>query len=123
MRIFLSYGRGDNEPIVAAIEAALRADNHEIWKDTAEIKSGNDWRETIERGLANTDWVVAILSRHTVRDPGVCRDELAIAMTLRGGGITPILVEPATQVEAPHSVAHANWIDMSDWPAKRANAA
>ena len=52
MKIFLSYGRDSDAPLIEKIkeysskeaEGNLR---HEVWIDTSEIKTGKDWREKI----------------------------------------------------------------------------
>jgi hypothetical protein len=75
MNIFFSYPHDANAPFVQRIKADLQARGHEVWFDQAEIKVGDDWRSKITRGILDTDTVVAFLSRHGVRDPGVCLNE------------------------------------------------
>lgn len=50
MKIFLSYGRGSNAPLIEKIKEYLSKDAegnlmHEVWIDTSEIKAGDDWRK------------------------------------------------------------------------------
>ena len=66
-------------------------------------------------GLSSSDWTPGFLSRHSVRNPGVCLDELAIALHVKGGAISTVLVEAETAVEPPVSVTHVQWLDMHDW--------
>ncbi len=63
-------------------------------------------------------WTLAFLSRHAVREGGVCLDEIALAMGMRHGNLATILVEPENEVQAPVSVSHIQWLDMSDWAAQ-----
>jgi tetratricopeptide (TPR) repeat protein len=116
MKIFVSYGHeAANKPLVDRVRQDLTAAGHELWFDTAEIKSGQDWRRAIVDGLLTTERVVAFLSAHAVRAGGVCLDELAIALQHKAGAITTILIEPEAEVQAPVTIAHIQWLDMSDW--------
>jgi hypothetical protein len=65
--------------------------------------------------------VLAFLSRHSVRDPGVCLDEIGIALHAKGGAIATVLVENDAKVEPPVSVTHIQWLDMRDWALREAN--
>ena len=42
----------------------------------------------------------------TTHDPGVCRDEIAIAIGVKGGTIQTILVESEQEVQLPVNVGH-----------------
>jgi hypothetical protein len=112
MKVFLSYGHDANAPLVERIRRDLEVAGHEIWIDTAKIKAGDGWRRSIVDGLSDTHWILGFLSRHSVRDPGVCLDELAIALHAKGGTITTVLVEDETAVATPLSVSHIQWLDM-----------
>lgn len=120
VRIFLSYGHDQNAPLVERIAADLRAAGHEVWIDTAEIKGGQDWRRSIVDGVLKSDWTLGFLSRHSTRDPGVCLDELTIALHVKGGNIATVLLEPEGVVRPPVSVSHIQWLDMHDWMKRQA---
>lgn len=120
MKIFLSYGHDANAPLVEKIKEYLSKDSegntkHEVWIDTSEIKAGNDWRDSITDGIIHSDVVLAGLSQHSTRNPGVCRDELSISIGVMGGNIKPVLLEPADVVAAPAMLSHIQWVDMSEW--------
>ncbi|MBQ8648201.1 MAG: toll/interleukin-1 receptor domain-containing protein, partial [Oscillospiraceae bacterium] len=114
MKLFLSYGHPEQE-ICVRIAKALRRRGHQVWFDADRILQGSYWRERIASGVASSNGVVACLSRHSVRDPGVCLDELSIAVGVRGGNIHTVLLEPERQVQPPASVCHIQWLDLSDW--------
>ena len=67
MRIFMSYGHDVNAPLVERIQEDLRARGHEVWIDSAQIRTGDEWRSRITRGILDSDYVLAFLSRHSVR--------------------------------------------------------
>lgn len=120
MKIFLSYGHDSNAPLIEKIKDFLSFDaygnhKHEVWIDTSEIKAGKDWREKITKGILESDVVLAGLSEHSTRAPGVCRDEISISIGIKGGNIKTILLEPSDIVAPPAMISHIQWIDMSDW--------
>ena len=117
VKIFLSYGHDANAALVARVQKDLVHAGHKIWIDSEKIRHADDWRRRITEGLRECDWVLAFLSRHSVRDPGVCLDEIGMALGLKGGAIAPILAEPEAQVQIPVSIGHIQWLDMSDWAA------
>ena len=121
MKIFLSYGHDRNTPIVLRIKHDLEAAGHLVWIDSAQIKPGDDWRQSIVDGLVNVDWTLGFLSRHSVRDPGVCLDELAIALHMKSGAIATILLEDEAAADPPVSVSYLQWLDMHDWAERLAN--
>jgi TIR domain len=118
LKVFLSYAHDANAALVQRIGRDLEAVGHAPWIDTAEIKSGDDWRRTILDGLEDTDVTLAFLSRHAVREVGVCLDEIALALGVKYGNLATILVEPEQDVQPPVSVSHIQWLDMSGWAAQ-----
>jgi hypothetical protein len=56
----------------------------------------------------------------TTHDPGVCRDEIAIAIGVKGGTIQTILVESEQEVQPPVNIGHIQRLDMHDWEEQRA---
>ena len=119
LRIFLSYGHDPNEELVRRIKADLEQRGHDVWFDKTEIKAGDDWRRSITEGILHSQRVVSFLSKHSTRDPGVCRDEIAIAIGVKGGNIQTILVETEKEVQPPVNIGHIQWLDMRDWKERR----
>lgn len=117
--IFLSYGHDANEDLVRRIYADLKKRGHDVWFDKTEIKIGDDWRYAITQGILNSHRVLSFLSKYSTRDPGVCLDEIAIAIGTKGGNIQTILVESEREVEPPPSISHLQWLDMHDWKEQR----
>lgn len=121
LRIFLSYGHDSSEELVRRIKTDLAKRGHDVWFDkTPEeakgIRAGDDWRRAITDGILGSNCVLAFLSKHSTRDPGVCRDEIVIAIRVKGGKIIqPILVESEQEVKTPVNISHIQWFDMHDW--------
>jgi len=61
---------------------------------------------------------IAFLSIHSTRDPGVCRNEIAMALQ-HFGTVYPIMVEAVPKESVPVSLTHLQWPDMSEWRAIR----
>jgi hypothetical protein len=120
LRIFLSYGHDSNEELVTLIKTDLEARGHKVWFDKSEIKFNDDWRRAITDGIIESHRVLSFLSKHSTRDPGVCLDEIGIAIGVKGGNIQTVLVESETEVRPPASVSHVQWLDMHDWKDRRA---
>lgn len=101
LRIFRSYGHDSNEWLVTQIKADLEKRGHDVWFDKSEINAGDDWWRAITDGIMGSHRVVSFLSKHSTREPGVCRDEIAIFIGVRGGNIQTILVESEAEVQRP----------------------
>ena len=65
-----------------------------------------------------SDWVLGFLSKYSVRTPGVCLDELGIALHEKGGIISTVLLEG--DASPPVSVSHIQWLDMHEWAERQA---
>jgi hypothetical protein len=44
-------------------------------------------------GILKSNRVLSCLSKHSTGDPGVCREEIAIVVGVKGGSIQTVLVE------------------------------
>jgi len=115
LRIFFSYGHDHNEKLVQRIKVDLEERGHDIWFDNSEIKSGDEWRRNITEGIAGSHRVVLFLSKCSTNDPGVCLDEIGIAIGIKGDNIQTILVEGEKDVRPPPSISHVQRLDMQYW--------
>lgn len=114
MRLFISYGHKESE-ICKRIYQALKERGHQPWFDEEQIRFGHDWRERLANGIEASNSVVACLSQYSTREKGVCLDELAISVGVKGGNIVSILLD---DVNPPSAVSHRQWLDMRDWEEK-----
>lgn len=119
MRLFLSYGHPESE-ICQRICAALKEHGYDPWFDQSDIRTGDNWRVSIQEGVRSSSAVVACLSPHSTRERGVCLDELAIAVGVKGGNVHSILLAPEQEVKPPATIGHEQWLDMSDWKEQKA---
>ena len=89
-RVFLSYGRRDASEFVDRLCVDLAAAGFDVWRDTREIRSGQDWQTEIVDGLRAAQVVVAVMTPHSVRTTRgsrspdqvdrVCLGEIAFAL-------------------------------------------
>lgn len=115
LRLFFSYGHDSNSVVVELIKEALRERGHEVWIDHDHISIGSDWRQQVMDGILGSDGVVSFLTRHSVRDPGACLDELRIALCVRNANVRTVMLERDRDTELPASIASRQWLDMREW--------
>lgn len=119
LKLFFSYGHDKNGTIVERLKNDLEKRGHEVWIDTREIKPlTTSWRRKIQEGVMNAANVIAFLSKHSTREESVCKDELRIAVCVKGATIKTVLLEPEKKVRMPVTVSDIQWLDMSDWKKK-----
>lgn len=115
LELFFSYGHDKNSLLVERIKQDLEQRGHHVWIDTSEIKTGDHWRDDILNGVMNASTVIAFLSEHSTRDPGVCLDELKIAVCVKGANVKTVLLEPENHIKPPATLSDIQWLDMSEW--------
>jgi tetratricopeptide (TPR) repeat protein len=116
-RIFFSYGHDGNKPLIDRFKADLEKRGHAVWIDYKQLGTWDDWKGGITRGIHDSQLAVAFLSIHSTRDPGVCRNEVAMALH-HFGTVYPILVEKVPWDSIPATIQHLQWPDLSDWQQK-----
>lgn len=123
-KVFLSYG---HDP--ASVELAnrlynsLKAAGYSPWMDKPPDGQGGiafnqDWRERIYSEIRDRSHMIALLSSHSTRKPGVCREEIALAIGPLNTRIYTVLVQAAEEVTPPLIVSRRQWLDMSTWRAE-----
>lgn len=115
MKLFFSYGHDKNEEIVLRLKHDIEQRNHSVWIDKSKIKSGDDWRRSITSGILDSEFMMSFASAHSVRQPGVCLDELMIAVSVKGAQVQTVLLE--ADVIPPANIGYRQYIDMSSWKA------
>ena len=122
--IFLSYAHKSereedydvSEELVWLIKDELEKDGHHVWIDHEGIAAGAQWRERITTAILSHTHFLSFLSKRSVRDPGVCLNEIAIALG-SGRQIQTLLTESEESVRQPLTISHLQWHQFSDWKA------
>jgi TIR domain len=105
----VSYKRED-EPRVAVLVRALRANGLEVWWDQA-LPSGESWRANIQAALDEAGCVVVVWSYgSTGPDGGFVRDEAGRALTR--GILVPVAIDP---VMPPLGFGEVQALDLKRW--------
>lgn len=115
-RVFLSYGHDVAcVALVQRIKRDLEQAGWEPWFDAQHIQPNDEWRQSITKGIGDSQHVLAFLSQHSMRKDGVCRQEVAIALGPARCSVFTVLVEPPAQVKPPLIISHRQWLDMQQW--------
>jgi tetratricopeptide (TPR) repeat protein len=113
-RIFFSYGHDANRELVDRLKEDLEKRGHQVWIDYKEIGTWDNWRGKITSGIYKSQMAVAFLSIHSTRDPGVCRNEIAMALHYFGT-VYPVMMENVPSESIPSTITHLQWLDFSPW--------
>ena len=60
---------------------------------------------------------MSFASEHSIRTPGVCLDELMIAVSVKGARVQSVLLEG--NITPPANIGYRQFIDMSEWKSKK----
>lgn len=115
LQLFFSYGHDNNAEIVERIKKDIEQRGHHVWIDSSRIRPGDNWRKDIVEGVLNSAKVIAFLSTHSTRNPGVCLDELKIAVCVNDANVKTVLLESEDKIQPPSTISGIQWLDMSDW--------
>ena len=110
-QIFLSYSHEDRQ-VAEQIADALSMRGTKVWFDEYEVTVGTSLATAIDRELAASDYVVVLLSRHSVQSRWV-RQELEATygreIDARAITVVPVLLEDC---EVPPVLASKQYVDL-----------
>jgi WD40 repeat protein len=112
-KLFISYGRDGFADEARALKNALDRRGHDAWLDERRLQEGYDWQLDIEEGIRNCDWVILLMTPHSVRRPdGFCLKEITKAAELNKP-IVPVLI---TDVPggAPLLICNVQYLDWRE---------
>jgi len=94
-RIFLSHSSHD-KPTAQRIAVDLQVAGIDVWFDEWEIKVGHSITQKIQSGISGSDYVVVLLTEHSVQSGWVEKEwQSRIGIEARDGGVhvLPVLVD------------------------------
>ena len=109
--IFISYSRKD-KAFVQQLFTTLEQNGQDAWVDWDDIEYADDWWQKIQRGIAEADNFVFIMSPHSTRSK-VCFDEIQYAVDLNKRIIPVVITEiddPADQARTHPALKQHNWL-------------
>ena len=112
LRVFVSHSSQEDQAVLDAIAAAIRAmPGVTLLMDTEELKPGDAWRARINLWLGACDAAVLVLSEQALTKPWVLYEAAILSYRNRGGDflIIPVLLNDPEgkllkdrQLDAPH---------------------
>lgn len=105
-KAFVSYSRADADFVLRLCQD-LRAAGASIWLDKLDIHPGEEWDESIERGLSECGRMLVVLSPNSVASENVL-DEIGSALS-RKKTIIPVLYQDC---EVPYRLNRIQYIDF-----------
>jgi hypothetical protein len=110
-QVLLSYASADKE-IAQKIVAELRHEGIRVWFDTYELQPADSIAEAIERAISASDYLVVLLSPHSVNSVWVQKElGAALSRDLAARDITllPVLI---ADCEIPPPLAYYQYLDL-----------
>jgi hypothetical protein len=88
--VFISYSTVDKF-FAELLASKLGDEKIAVWRDATELQAGEEWRQSIDSGIANCRIMIVVLSRESCASHYVTY-EWATALTM-GKAIVPVLIE------------------------------
>ena len=111
MKVFISYSRIDASETANTIHTYLKDCGHKVFIDTSDIRGGDEWRNTIERNISDSDIFVLIVSRSAYRRPEV-KKELEIADNMKKRIIPCVNKRYVNYEDLPDNIKKYNGINF-----------
>jgi WD40 repeat protein len=113
-RVFLSYGTRDAVEVAEWLHGALTSGGYQVFWDKEGLRetTGSAWDRHLEEAIRTHDVVVALMSPHSVRPEGECRNEISFAKD-HGKPIVPVMVR---RCERPLRVHDLQYVDLEAFP-------
>ena len=110
-QVFLSYAEEDRATM-EKIRASLRREGITVWTNTTDIKTGEDFVNSIKQGIEKADNLVYLLSPDAVKSTYTQQElDLAVEFNKR---IIPLLVQTTDNLELPSALQDLQYIDLTD---------
>lgn len=110
-QVFLAHAEEDRQ-VMERIRRSLRREGFTVWSSEADIQTGEDFRQAIDRGIEQADNLVCLVSPEAVQSV-YCQHEVDYAVALQKR-IIPILVRPTDLSQMPVVLGQLQYIDLTD---------
>lgn len=112
-RIFISYGTADAMHVAQWLVGRLGERGYDVWWDRHRLpdRVGLAWDAEIEEAIRSSDAVIALMSPHSVRERGECRNEINFACD-RGRRVVPVL---ARRCDRPLRINSLQYVDLDNF--------
>jgi len=115
MRVFISHSHRDREFVEAAITGPLAKQGVETWYSNADIIPGERYVQRIEDGLLKCDWVLVLVTDHSVQDGDWVRAEVNTALKDQrfANRVVPLTRGSVIPAQICHELGQLNALDLS----------
>ena len=97
-RVFVSHSANDKYFVELLVEC-LKYHHIEVWYDSDKIKAGKKYKDEIKEGIANSDYLIVVVSQHVLNSTWVTRELSVFHATKPDSTIIPIFLEPVALAE------------------------
>ncbi|MEM7771421.1 MAG: toll/interleukin-1 receptor domain-containing protein [Cyanobacteria bacterium P01_A01_bin.37] len=110
-QVFIAHAE-DDTAVMAKVRRSLWREGITVWTSDTDIQTGEEFQQSIERGIEQADNLVYLLSPNAVQS-AYCQQELDYALSLNKR-IIPILVSPTEVTSQPSGLQGLQYIDLTD---------
>ena len=111
--VFLSHSAKDRR-FAERIAQALRRHGIPVWYSGTDIVGAAQWHDEIGKALQRCDWLVVVLSPHSVESPWVKRELLyALDDARYETRIVPVLFEPCKHQDLSWTLGEFEFVDFT----------
>lgn len=108
--LFISYARADAIEFATRLSNDLKRWGFAVWVDLSELENGALFDVSIENAIQTSSILLASMSKASLMDKSVCRDEIVFALN-SGKQLLPLKIQ--SDVEPSLLLARRQWIDFS----------
>jgi hypothetical protein len=112
MRVFISHSSKDYEFVESRLVPFLQSNGVQTWCSTAAIRTDEQWEGQIREALRSSDYLLVVLSPHSIHSAWV-RAEVHWALTHLRGRVVPVLLSPCDPAELHLQLPLIQYIDLS----------
>lgn len=111
--VFISYSHsGKSKASARKVARFLEQLGLKVWLDQEQIKLGDKITDSVEKGLEESDCIVALISPDA-KDSHDYQEELAKALS-KGKFIYPVIIDNASADDVPEAIKDRVALDLSD---------
>ena len=120
-KVFISHSHKDKERFVNSLATSLNKRGFETWLDNKELLAGEAFWEKIGDAIYDSDFVLIVLSKNSIRSNGVS-EELKLSQLLNLGSkvkIVPIRIDDISFEQIPYALRARQILDFVGWEDKK----
>lgn len=111
--VFLSHSAKDRR-FAERIAQVLRRHGIPVWYSGTDIVGAAQWHDEIGRALERCDWLVVVLSPHSVKSPWIKRELLYALNDARyESRIVPVSFKPCKHLELSWTLGDFEFVDFT----------